>query len=495
MPSHQDIAYLSATELSCGLNDKQFSSVEITQALLTRAEEARYSKLNAYTALCPDIALERARASDNRRAKGETLGALDGIPVGVKDLFCTEGARSQSCSNILKGFIPPYESTVTQLWRDAGAVMLGKLNMDEFAMGSANIHSADGAALNPEGLALTPPLDVVPGGSSGGSAAAVAAGLCPIATGSDTGGSIRQPAAFCGITGAKPTYGRCSRYGMIAFASSLDQAGVFALDVDDAALSLQAMCGHDSKDATSSPRADESFMHYRDMTLKGMRVGVPKEYRRDDMPAEISALWDKGIDFLKDAGAEIVEISLPNTEYGLPAYYIIAPAEAAANLARYDGVRYGVRSDESFSSLDDMYAKTRNIGFGKEVKRRIMIGNYVLSSGYYDDYYVKAQRVRRLIANDFTNVFQDVDVLLAPATPGEAFSFNEQRDPMMMYLNDIFTVPASLAGLPALSVPAGRGASGMPLGLQIIAPQFEEAHMFATAKAIESRAEFRLSRY
>lgn len=493
--SHDAVAYLSLSEAASLLDKKECTSLELTEALLARAGEEKYAGLNAYTEVTADIARERAKESDARRAAGEQKGALDGIPVGIKDLFCTAGARSRSCSKILDGFTPSYESTVTSLLREAGTVMLGKLNMDELAMGSANIHSAEGRVLNPAGLALKDPKECVPGGSSGGSAAAVAAGLCFASTGSDTGGSIRQPAAFCGVTGVKPTYGRCSRYGMIAFASSLDQAGVFTRNVDDACLALSAICGHDAKDATSSPRASEPFGDYATVPLKGLRIGIPKEYRHESAPAETLALWEKGAQWLQARGAELKEVSLPHTEYGLPAYYIIAPAEAAANLARYDGVRYGHRAEGPFDSLDDMYARTRAEGFGREVKRRIMIGNYVLSSGYYDAYYLKAQKVRRLIANDFNRVFQDVDVLLTPATPGEAFGFGEKSDPMMMYLNDVFTVPASLAGLPGMSVPAGRYASGLPAGLQIIAPAFGEKTMFAAAKALEEEAGFVLDRY
>jgi aspartyl-tRNA(Asn)/glutamyl-tRNA(Gln) amidotransferase subunit A len=479
----------SVKKLGTALKDKKISAKEAAQFFLTRIE--KHASLNAFRVVCPDVALTRAEESDKRRAAGEARGLLDGVPVGVKDLFCTEGVSSEACSNILKGFTPNYESTVTQKLRDAGAVMLGKTNMDEFAMGSANLTSACGKVANPWRSKEKPEETLVPGGSSGGSAAAQAAGLCPFATGSDTGGSIRQPAAFCGIVGIKPTYGRCSRWGMIAFASSLDQAGIFANDVEDAAITLEAVSGYDPKDSTSHPEATGSFSAEIGASVKGKRIGVPKEYALPQVPEEVNALWRKAAERFKDAGAEIVEISLPHTDYALPTYYVIAPAEASANLARYDGVRYGTRAEGDFASLDELYAKTRAQGFGDEVKRRIMIGTYVLSSGYYDAYYVKAQKVRARIAEDFAKAFASVDVLLTPATPTPAFPADRKTDPMMMYLNDVFTVPASLAGLPAMTVPVGYSADGLPLGLQLITPHFTEARLFRFARFLEEASGFK----
>jgi aspartyl-tRNA(Asn)/glutamyl-tRNA(Gln) amidotransferase subunit A len=469
-----------------GLADKSFSSVEITQAHVEAVEAAR--ALNAFVLETPDKALEMARASDARRAAGNA-GPLDGAPLGIKDLFCTEGVVSTAGSKILGNFTPTYESTVTaNLWRD-GAVMLGKLNMDEFAMGSSNETSAWGPVVNPwriEGGNAK----LTPGGSSGGSAAAVAAQLCLGATATDTGGSIRQPAAFTGTVGIKPTYGRCSRWGVVAFASSLDQAGPMARTVEDAAILLTSMAGHDPKDSTSLPVETPDFASFVGKSVKGLRIGVPKEYRVDGMPAEIDALWEQGIAWLKDAGCEIVEVSLPHTKYALPAYYIVAPAEASSNLARYDGMRYGLRVEGA--NLTETYEKSRAAGFGPEVKRRIMIGAYVLSAGYYDAYYLKALKVRRRIADDFDQAFERVDALLTPTAPSAAFSLGDRSDdPVAMYLNDIFTVTVNLAGLPGMSVPAGLDSAGLPLGLQLIGRALDEGTLFSLGGAIEKAADFR----
>ncbi|HQT51986.1 MAG TPA: Asp-tRNA(Asn)/Glu-tRNA(Gln) amidotransferase subunit GatA [Phenylobacterium sp.] len=469
-----------------GLADKSFSSVELTQAHVDAVAAAR--PLNAYIFETPEKALDMAAASDARRAKGEA-GALDGAPLGIKDLFCTEGVRTTACSNILGNFIPTYESTITsQLWRD-GAVMLGKLNLDEFAMGSSNETSAFGPVVNPwraEGSNAK----LTPGGSSGGSATAVAADLCLGATATDTGGSIRQPAAFTGTVGIKPTYGRCSRWGVVAFASSLDQAGPIAKTVEDAAILLKSMSGHDAKDSTSLDIEVPDFPSFVGKSVKGLRIGIPKEYRVDGMPAEIEKLWEQGIAWLKDAGCEIVEVSLPHTKYALPAYYIVAPAEASSNLARYDGMRYGLRVDGA--NLTETYEKTRAAGFGTEVKRRIMIGTYVLSAGYYDAYYVKALKVRRRIADDFDQAFQKVDALLTPTAPSAAFALGENADdPVAMYLNDIFTVTVNLAGLPGMSIPAGLDHKGLPLGLQLIGKALDEGTLFSLGGALEKAADFR----
>jgi aspartyl-tRNA(Asn)/glutamyl-tRNA(Gln) amidotransferase subunit A len=481
-----DLTGLTLKEALDGLRSRRFSSEEITRAHLQAMEAAR--PLNAFVLETPDQALSMARASDARIAAGEA-GPLEGAPLGVKDLFCTKGVRSTAGSRILGEFIPPYESTVTaNLWRD-GAVMLGKLNMDEFAMGSSNETSAFGPVVNPwrsEGSnrALTP------GGSSGGSAAAVAARIVLGATATDTGGSIRQPAAFTGAVGVKPTYGRCSRWGTVAFASSLDQAGPIARTVEDAALLLRSMSGHDPKDSTSLPVEVPDFPSFVGRSPQGLRIGVPREYRVDGMPPEIEALWAQGVAWLKDAGCEVVEVSLPHTRYALPAYYIIAPAEASSNLARYDGMRYGLRVEAP--TLNEVYEETRATGFGDEVKRRILIGAYVLSAGYYDAYYLKAQKVRRRIADDFATVFEDVDALLTPTAPSAAFALGEKSaDPVAMYLNDIFTVTASLAGLPALSVPGGLDGQGLPLGLQLIGRALDEATLFTLAGALEKAADFR----
>jgi len=469
-----------------GLASKSFSSVEITQAHVEAVEAAR--ALNAYVLETPEKALKMAKASDARRAAG-TAGPLEGAPLGIKDLFCTEGVRSTAGSKIIGDFKPTYESTVTSnLWRD-GAVMLGKLNMDEFAMGSSNETSAWGPVVNPwrtqGGNA-----QLTPGGSSGGSASAVAAELCLGATATDTGGSIRQPASFTGTVGIKPTYGRCSRWGIVAFASSLDQAGPMARTVEDTAILLSSMAGHDPKDSTSLPVETPDFASFVGKSVKGLRIGVPKEYRVDGMPAEIDALWEQGIAWLKDAGCEIVEVSLPHTKYALPAYYIVAPAEASSNLARYDGMRYGLRVDGS--NLTETYERSRAAGFGAEVKRRIMIGTYVLSAGYYDAYYLKALKVRRRIADDFDQAFEKVDALLTPTAPSAAFQLGDKADdPVAMYLNDIFTVTVNLAGLPGMSVPAGLDASGLPLGLQLIGRALDEGTLFSLGGALEKAANFR----
>ncbi|MBS0505488.1 MAG: Asp-tRNA(Asn)/Glu-tRNA(Gln) amidotransferase subunit GatA, partial [Proteobacteria bacterium] len=447
--------------------------------------------LNAFLVETPEHALAAADAADKARAAGEEAKPLAGIPLGIKDLFCTEGVQTTAASNILGGFKPPYESTVTaNLWR-AGASMLGKLNMDQFAMGSSNETSAFGNVISPWRRNDGGNAPLAPGGSSGGSSAAVAARIAPGATGTDTGGSIRQPAAFTGIAGIKPTYGRCSRWGTVAFASSLDQAGPMARTVRDCAILLEAMSGFDPKDATSLDVPVPAWERGLSPDLKGKRIGIPREYRVDNMPAEIDALWQQGIAWAKNAGAEIVEVSLPHTKYALPAYYIIAPAEASSNLARYDGVRYGLRDLPDGAGLQDMYAATRAAGFGKEVKRRILIGTYVLSAGFYDAYYNQAQKVRALIARDFDDAWEKCDLLLTPTAPSAAFALGEKSaDPLAMYLNDVFTVPSSLAGLPAMSVPAGLDGLGLPLGLQIIGKAFDEQGVLNAGLAIEDRAGF-----
>lgn len=510
-----DLTRLTIAEARAKLRAKEISAAEITDAYLAAIDQAN-PLLNAYVAVTHDKARDMAKASDARLAKGEA-GELEGIPLGIKDLFATEGVHTQACSHVLDGFKPHYESTVTSnLWAD-GAVMLGKLNMDEFAMGSSNETSYYGPVVNPwrrsrvqttvkptfhDGSAgLVKPggveenhtydnMQLVPGGSSGGSAAAVSAFLCAGATATDTGGSIRQPAAFTGTVGIKPTYGRVSRWGVVAFASSLDQAGPIARDVRDAAILLKSMASVDAKDTTSVDRPVPDYEAALGRPIKGMKVGIPREYRVDGMPEEIEALWQKGIAWLKDAGAEIVDISLPHTKYALPAYYIVAPAEASSNLARYDGVRYGLRVPGK--DIVDMYEKTRAAGFGREVKRRIMIGTYVLSAGYYDAYYLQAQKVRTLIKKDFENVFAaGVDVILTPATPSAAFGVADQdmaADPVKMYLNDVFTVTVNMAGLPGISVPAGLDSHGLPLGLQLIGRPFEEETLFQTAHVIEKAA-------
>ncbi len=470
-----------------GLTDKSFSSRELTAAYLAEIEAAN-PQLNAYVAVTGEQALEMAEASDARRGGGEA-GPLEGVPLGIKDLFATKGVHTQAASHILDSFKPEYESTVTSnLWRD-GAVMLGKLNMDEFAMGSSNETSYYGPVINPW-RAGNSNAQLVPGGSSGGSAAAVSAWLCAAATATDTGGSIRQPAALTGTVGIKPTYGRCSRWGVVAFASSLDQAGPIARTVEDAALMLQSMAGYDPKDSTSADLAVPDFAAAVERGVKGLVIGIPREYRMDGMPAEIEALWQQGIAWLKAEGAEVRDISLPHTKYALPAYYIVAPAEASSNLARYDGVKYGLR--DTGKDITDLYELTRADGFGREVKRRIMIGTYVLSAGYYDAYYVRAQKVRTLIKRDFETVFADgVDAILTPATPSAAFGIGDEdmkADPVKMYLNDVFTVTVNMAGLPGIAVPAGKDAAGLPLGLQLIGRPFDEETLFAAGRSIERAA-------
>jgi aspartyl-tRNA(Asn)/glutamyl-tRNA(Gln) amidotransferase subunit A len=476
---------LTITEARQALTQKQISARELVDAYLAAMERAR--DLNAFVLVTPERARAMAAEADARIARGEGK-PLDGIPIAVKDMFCTEGVRTTACSHILENFVPTYESTVSaQLWRDGG-VLLGKTNNDEFAMGSSNETSFFGPVLSPwrRNGSNTP---LVPGGSSGGSAAAVAGRLALGAIGTDTGGSIRQPAAFAGIVGMKPTYGRCSRWGTIAFASSLDQAGPFARTVRDAALLMRSMAGHDPKDSTSVDRPVPDYEAAVGRSVRGMKIGIPKEYRVEGMPAEIEALWEKGQEWLRAAGAELVEVSLPHTKYALPAYYIVAPAEASSNLARYDGVRYGLRVPGS--NITEMYAKTRAKGFGAEVRRRVMIGTYVLSSGYYDAYYLRAQQVRTLIKKDFEDCFAaGVDAMLTPATPTSAFGLGERggSDPVEMYLNDVFTVTVNMAGLPGLSVPAGLDAQGLPLGLQLIGRPFDEETLFALGAVIEDAA-------
>ncbi len=468
------------------LGKKETSSVELTQAYIDAMSAT--DALNLWITETPEKALEMAKASDARRAAG-TAGPIDGVPIGVKDLFCTEGTETTAASKILGGFTPTYESTVTSNLWNAGAVMLGKLNLDEFAMGSSNMASAAGPAQNPWRASDAPETPLVPGGSSGGSAAAVAARSALATIGTDTGGSIRQPSAYCGVTGIKPTYGRCSRWGIVAFASSLDQAGPVGRSVQDTALMLGAMAGHDPKDSTSADLPVPDFAGALGQGIKGLKIGVPREYRADGMPAEIDATWEQGVAWLKEAGAEVVEISLPHTKYALAAYYIIAPAEASSNLARYDGVRYGLRKDGD--NLIDMYEATRAAGFGAEVKRRIMIGTYVLSAGYYDAYYLKAQKVRSLVRRDFDTAFETVDAILAPATPNDAFPIGEKMDdPTAMYLIDVFTVPASLSGLPCMSVPVGLSGRGLPLGLQVIGKPFDEVSVLRVGEALEQAAGF-----
>ena len=476
---------LTLAEARDGLAAKNFSAHELAEAHIEAIAGAR--SLNAFVAETPERALADAELADARRAKGE-VGPMEGVCIGVKDLFCTKGVATTAGSRILEGFTPTYESSVTaNLWK-AGAVCLGKTNMDEFAMGSSNETSAFGAVENPWRRAGdNRPL--VPGGSSGGSAAAVAAKLCLGATASDTGGSIRQPASFTGVVGLKPTYGRCSRFGMVAFASSLDQAGPMTRTVRDAAIMLGAMAGFDPKDSTSAEMAVPDFEAALGRGVKGLKIGIPAEYRIDGMPDEIELLWQDGIEWLKSAGADCVEVSLPHTKYALPAYYIIGPAEASSNLARYDGVRYGLRAQGD--SPTAMYENTRAEGFGAEVKRRVLIGTYVLSAGYYDAYYLKAQKVRTLIAGDFTQAFETVDAILAPTAPSDAFAIGEKADdPIAMYLNDVFTVPASLAGLPGISVPAGLSRNGLPLGLQIVGRPFDEETVLALGHGIEIAAGF-----
>jgi aspartyl-tRNA(Asn)/glutamyl-tRNA(Gln) amidotransferase subunit A len=480
-----DLTALTLAQARDGLCSKKFSAIELAEAHIAAIAKAR--ALNAFILETPERARATAQDADKRLARGEGR-PLEGLPLGIKDLFCTAGFRTTACSHILESFVPTYESTVTaNLWRD-GAVLLGKLNCDEFAMGSSNETSHFGPVVAPW-RRKDSDVKLVPGGSSGGSAAAVAAQLCLGATGTDTGGSIRQPAAFCGIAGLKPTYGRCSRWGIVAFASSLDQAGPFARSVRDCAILLRSMAGPDPKDTTCVDRPVPDYEKSIGASIKGMRIGIPKEYRVPGMAAEIEGLWQNGVQWLKDAGAETVEVSLPHTKYALPAYYIVAPAEASSNLARYDGVRYGLR--EGGRDIIDMYEHTRRAGFGKEVRRRIMIGTYVLSAGYYDAYYVQAQKVRTLIKGDFERCFADgIDAILTPTAPSAAFGIGEKgrADPIEMYLNDVFTVTVNMAGLPGISVPSGVDAQGLPLGLQLIGRPFEEETLFALGAVVEKAA-------
>lgn len=484
-----DFSRLGVAAIRDGVADGAFKAVEVAEALNARVSAAK--ALNAFILETPEKAIEAAQAVDADRAAGKPLGKMAGVPIGMKDLFCTEGVQTTAASHILEGFVPTYESTVSaNLWK-AGAGMLGKLNMDQFAMGSSNETSYFGNVISPWRRNDGSNAALAPGGSSGGSSSAIAARLCPAATGTDTGGSIRQPAAFVGISGIKPTYGRCSRWGVVAFASSLDQAGPMARDVRDCAIMLEAMAGFDPKDSTSLDLPVPAWEAGLNSDLKGKRIGIPKEYRLDGIDEDISKMWDNGIAWLKDAGAEIVDISLPYTKYALPAYYIIAPAEASSNLARYDGVRFGLRDLPEGAGLQDMYAATRAAGFGKEVRCRIMIGTYVLSAGFYDAYYSQAQKVRALIARDFDNAWASCDLILAPTAPSAAFGLGEKNaDPLSMYLNDVFAVPASLAGLPAMSVPGGLSKEGLPMGLQIIGKALDEQAVLNAGLAIEQRSGF-----
>lgn len=489
-----DLTQLGVAAIRDGVAAGDFTAREVAEAF--NANVVAASALNAFIVTTPEKALEAADAVDADRAAGKVLGSMAGVPIGMKDLFATHGVQTTAASHILEGFVPHYESTVSSnLWA-AGAGMLGKLNLDQFAMGSSNETSYFGNVISPWRRAGGSNAQMSPGGSSGGSSTAVAARLAPAATGTDTGGSIRQPAAFTGITGIKPTYGRCSRWGVVAFASSLDQAGPMAHDVRDCAIMLGAMAGFDPKDATSLDLPVPDWEGGLSSDLKGKKIGIPREYRMDGTDAEILKSWDDGIAWLEDAGAEVVDISLPHTKYALPAYYIIAPAEASSNLARYDGVRYGLRDlpmkdSGGTAGLQDMYAATRAAGFGDEVKRRVLIGTYVLSAGYYDAYYTQAQKIRTLVAQDFANAFGQCDVILAPTTPTASFGLGEiSDDPLAMYLNDVFAVPASLAGLPAMSVPCGVNSEGLPLGLQIIGRAFDEQGVLNAGLAIEERAEF-----
>ncbi len=477
-----DLTKLTLEGALDGMAKGDFSSEELTKAHINACMDG--ADLNAFITTTFELAMDQAKASDARRAKGEA-GLLEGAPLGVKDLFCTEGVKTTAGSKILGDFKPPYESSVTANMKADGMVMLGKLNMDEFAMGSSNETSFYGPVINPWRKGE----DLVPGGSSGGSASAVAADMCLGATATDTGGSIRQPASFTGTVGIKPTYGRCSRWGTVAFASSLDQAGPIAKTVKDAAILLESMAGHDAKDSTSLNVSVPKWSESCGKSVKGLRIGIPKEYSIDGMPPEIQSLWDQGIEWMKEAGAEIVPITLPHTKYALPAYYVVAPAEASSNLARYDGMRYGLRVDGE--NLTDTYDRTRTEGFGKEVRRRIMIGTYVLSAGYYDAYYLRAQKVRTRIVQDFENAWQTCDAILTPTAPSAPFAIGRKvNDPVKMYLNDIFTVTTNLAGLPGISVPAGLDADGLPLGLQIIGKALDEDTVFAAASALEKAAGF-----
>jgi len=483
-----ELTELGIAQIRDGFRAGDFSAREVAEAFNGAVAGAK--ALNAFIVETPEHALAAADAADQERASG-SVRQLSGVPLGIKDLFCTEGVQTTAASHMLEGFVPTYESTVTERLFLAGAGMLGKLNLDQFAMGSSNETSYFGNVISPWRRNDGGNAPLAPGGSSGGSSAAVAARIAPGATGTDTGGSIRQPAAFTGISGIKPTYGRCSRWGVVAFASSLDQAGAMARDVRDCAIMLEAMAGFDAKDATSLDLPVPEWEANLSSDLRGKKIGIPKEYRVDNMPGEIEALWQRGIQLVKDAGAEVVEVSLPHTKYALPTYYIIAPAEASSNLARYDGVRYGLRDLPDGANLQDMYAATRAHGFGAEVKRRILIGTYVLSAGFYDAYYTKAQKVRALIVRDFTQAFEKCDLLLTPTAPSAAFALGEKADdPLAMYLNDVFTVPSSLAGLPAMSVPGGLDQTGLPLGLQIIGRPLDEQGVLNAALAIEERAGF-----
>ena len=485
-----NLTHLSVTEAIAGLAAKQFTAIELTEAHIAAMQTESARGLNAYITETPELARQQAKESDARRAAGKA-GAMDGIPIAMKDLYCTKGVRTTAASRILDGFTPTYESTVSQKLFDAGCVMLGKTNLDEFAMGSGNVTSAFGPAINPWSGSdpAKAARQLVPGGSSGGSSAAIAARIAMAATGTDTGGSIRQPAALTGTVGIKPTYGRCSRWGIIAFASSLDQAGPMTRTVADAALMLRTMAGFDPKDSTSVDLPVPDFTAAIGQSIKGMKIGIPREYRIDGLNAEVDALWQKGADMLRDAGAEVVDVTLPHTKYSLPVYYIIAPAEASSNLARYDGVRFGQRVVGE--NLNAMYENTRGTGFGKEVRRRILMGTYVLSAGYYDAYYLKAQKVRRCIRNDFDVAFQSCDAILTPSAPSTAFAIGEkQDDPLQMYLEDVFTVPLNLAGLPGLALPIGLGKDGLPLGLQLIGRAFDESTLFKAASALEKSVGF-----
>ena len=476
-----DLINLTISEALEKLNKGEISSVDLTRAHIEEMAKGRV--LNAYFTETPELALEQAKQSDERRSAGR-VGLLEGIPVANKDLYCTKGVRTTAASKILSNFVPPYESTVSQKLKDAGSVMLGKLNTDQFAMGGSTLTSYFGATKNPWNL------DLVPGGSSGGSAAAVGAGLCMGATGSDTGGSIRQPASFCGVTGIKPTYGRCSRYGIVAFASSLDQAGPMARSVRDCALMLQAMAGYDEKDSTVANVPVPDYTQALTGDIRGKKIGIPKEYRPDGLNPDVAAVWDKGVQFLRDAGAEIVDISLPHTKYALPVYYIVACAEASSNLSRYDGVRYTTRVEGK--NLDELYENSRTDGFGDEVVRRILLGTFVLSAGFYDAYYTRAQRVRRLIYNDFVEAFKQVDAILTPAAPTPALSAEalKQMKPVDVYLGDVFTTPASLAGVPGISLPVGLSSNGLPIGLQLLGRHFDESGIFQIADVLEKQANF-----
>ena len=482
-----EIVKKNLAALKEGLENKEFSATEVTQAYLDNIKKYN-TQINAYVTICEKSALEQAKISDSKIAKGEN-SVLEGIPLGIKDNFCTKNIRTTACSKMLEKFIPPYESTVTSnLWQD-GAVLLGKLNMDQLAMGSANLTSYFGPVINPIKRS-TDDKELVPGGSSGGSSAAVRGYLCAGALGSDTGGSIRQPAAFTGLVGMKPTYGRCSRWGVVAFASSLEQAGPITHTVLDNALLLNSMAGYDKKDSTSLQKDKEDFTQDMSLGVKGLKIGIPHGGRLDELNEDITRVWKNAIEALKKMGAEIVDISLDNMKYAAPTYYVIASAEASSNFARFDGVRYGFRTEQKTTSLDDLYIKTRSEGFGEEVKSRIMTGAYVLSSGYYDAYYKKAEKVRRLISDDFIKAFKNVDAILVPSTPNEAFALDEKPDLIEMYYNDIFTVSANLTGIPALSIPAGLSKSNLPLGVQVLAPRLQEKLIYRVANSLEKEIAF-----